>query len=183
MQSEARMLRKFVVVFAILVVVVAFFLMRDYDSPELGQALLDEVGAATGIEMTATGFRFNLFSGVELDNVTATSQSEGRSFSFSLDQLVFEHRILPLLSGTVAIDRIVLDRPQFELVEASARLAPKPKLKLKPKLRVDRRKTRAMPGLLWRFLRFSFATAPSSSSRRMARRRPVWRGWILRWRI
>ena len=56
MQSEARMLRKFVVVFAILVVVVAFFLMRDYDSPELGQALLDEVGAATGIEMTATGF-------------------------------------------------------------------------------------------------------------------------------
>ena len=93
------MLRKFVVVFAILVVVVAFFLMRDYDSPELGQALLDEVGAATGIEMTATGFRFNLFSGVELDNVTATSQSEGRSFSFSLDQLVFEHRILPLLFG------------------------------------------------------------------------------------
>ena len=118
------MLRKFVVVFAILVVVVAFFLMRDYDSPELGQALLDEVGAATGIEMTATGFRFNLFSGVELDNVTATSQSEGRSFSFSLDQLVFEHRILPLLSGTVAIDRIVLDRPQFELVEASSSAGP-----------------------------------------------------------
>ena len=99
---------------------VAFLLMRDYDSPELGQALLDEVGDATGIEMTATGFRFNLFSGVELDNVTATSESEGRSFDFSLDQLVFEHRLGPLLSGTVAIDRIVLDRPQFELVEASS---------------------------------------------------------------
>ena len=114
------MLKKIVVVLVVLLVVVAFLLMRDYDSPELGQALLDEVGEATGIEMTATGFRFNLFSGVELDNVTATSRSEGRSFDFSLDQLVFEHRLGPLLSGTVAIDRIVLDRPQFELVEASS---------------------------------------------------------------
>ncbi|TDI42060.1 MAG: hypothetical protein E2P02_13850 [Acidobacteria bacterium] len=114
------MLKKFVVVFGVLLLVVGFLLMRDYDSPELGQALLDEVGDATGIDMTATGFRFNLFSGIELDNVTATSRSEGRSFDFSLDQLVFEHRIWPLLSGTVAIDRIVLDRPQFELVEASS---------------------------------------------------------------
>ena len=114
------MLKKIVVVLAGLLVVVAFLLMRDYDSPVLGQTLLDEVSDATGIEMTATGFRFNLFSGVELDNVTATSRSEGRSFDFSLDQLVFEHRLGPLLSGTVAIDRIVLDRPQFELVEASS---------------------------------------------------------------
>ncbi len=114
------MLKKVVVVLAGLLLVVAFLLMRDYDSPELGQALLDEVGDATGIDMTATGFRFNLFRGIELDNVTATSRSEGRSFDFSLDQLVFEHRIWPLLSGTVAIDRIVLDRPQFELVEASS---------------------------------------------------------------
>ncbi len=54
------MLKKIVVVLVVLLVVVAFLLMRDYDSPELGQALLDEVGEATGIEMTATGFRFNL---------------------------------------------------------------------------------------------------------------------------
>ena len=56
------MLKKIVVVLVVLLVVVAFLLMRDYDSPELGQALLDEVGEATGIEMTATGFRFNLFA-------------------------------------------------------------------------------------------------------------------------
>ena len=113
------MFKKILVGLVVLLVIAGFLLMRDYDSPELGQKLLDEVGAATGIEMTATGFRFNLFKGVELDNVSASSRSEGREFDFTLDQLVFEHRIGPLLSGTVAIDRIVLDRPQFELVESS----------------------------------------------------------------
>ena len=41
------MLKKVVVVLGVLLLVVGFLLMRDYDSPELGQALLDEVGDAT----------------------------------------------------------------------------------------------------------------------------------------
>jgi hypothetical protein len=118
------MLKKILIVGAVLLLVVVFLLTKDWDSPELGQALLDEVGEATGVAMTATGFRFNLFKGVELDNVTATSSSPGRAFDFKLDQLVFEHRIMPLLSGTVAIDRIVLDHPQFELVETPSQAEP-----------------------------------------------------------
>ena len=118
------MLKKIFIVAAVLLLVGIFMLTKDYDSPELGQALLDKVGEATGVEMTATGFRFNLFNGVELDNVTASSSSPGRQFDFTLDQLVFEHRIVPLLSGTVAIDRIVLERPQFELVETPSQAEP-----------------------------------------------------------
>ena len=53
-----------------------------------------------------------------MEGVEASSVTEAREFQFSLDRLVFEHRLLPLLSGTVAIDRIVLERPQFELVES-----------------------------------------------------------------
>jgi len=113
------MLKKVLIVFGVLLLIFVFFLVRDYDSPELGQKLLDKASEATGIDMTATGFRFNLFKGVELDNVTATSHGDGRDFDFTLDRLVFEHRILPLLSGTVAIDRIVLERPQFTLVEST----------------------------------------------------------------
>ena len=112
------------IVVAVLALVGLFLLTKDWDSPELGQALLAEVGEATGVEMTATGFRFNLFSGVELDDVHASSSSPGRQFEFTLDQLVFEHRIFPLLSGTVAIDRIVLERPQFELVETPSEAEP-----------------------------------------------------------
>lgn len=118
------MLKKILIVVAILLLVGVFFLTKDYDSPELGQSLLDEVGEATGVEMTATGFRFNLFKGVELDNVTATSSTPGRELDFKLDQLVFEHRIGPLLSGTVAIDRVVLDRPQFTVVETPSQAEP-----------------------------------------------------------
>ncbi len=118
------MLKKILIVVAILLLVGIFLLAKDYDSPELGQALLDKVGEATGVEMTATGFRFNLFKGVELDNVTASSSSPGRELDFTLDQLVFEHRLGPLLSGTVAIDRIVLDHPQFELVETPSQAEP-----------------------------------------------------------
>ena len=118
------MLKKILIVVAILLLVGIFLLAKDYDSPELGQALLDKVGEATGVEMTATGFRFNLFKGIELDNVTASSSSPGRELDFTRDQLVFEHRLGPLLSGTVAIDRIVLDHPQFELVETPSQAEP-----------------------------------------------------------
>jgi uncharacterized protein involved in outer membrane biogenesis len=117
-------LKKILIVVAVLMVVVVFLLTKDYDSPELGQKLLDEVGDATGVTMTATGFRFNLFKGVELDNVTASSSSPGRQVDYTLDQLVFEHRILPLLSGTVAIDRVVLDSPRFEIAETPSEAAP-----------------------------------------------------------
>lgn len=118
------MLKKLLIVVAVVLVVAGFLLTKDYDSPELGQKLLNEVGTATGVEMTATGFRFNLFKGVELDNVTASSSTPGRELDFTLDQLVFEHRIMPLLSGTVAIDRVVLEHPQFELVETPSQAEP-----------------------------------------------------------
>jgi hypothetical protein len=36
-----------------------------------------------------------------------------------LDRLVFEHRLAPLLSGTVAIESVVLERPQIELIESA----------------------------------------------------------------
>ena len=113
------MLKKLLIVVLVIVVIGLVLLTRDWDSPELGQALLDEVSESTGVQMTATGFRFNVLKGVELSGVQASSAEEdGREFSFSLDELLFEHRVMPLLSGTVAIDRIVLERPQFELVDS-----------------------------------------------------------------
>lgn len=120
------MFKKILIVVVVLALAVVFLLVRDWDSPELGQKLLDELGAATGVEMTATGFRFNVLNGVELDGVTAKSSSPGRELDFTLEQLVFEHRIGPLLSGTVAIDRIVLDTPQFEMVETPSQATSSP---------------------------------------------------------
>ncbi len=112
------MLKKLALVVVVILGVAFFLITRDWDSPELGQALLDKAGEATGIEMTATGFQLNLLKGVRLEGIKARSEVPGRTFLFSMDQMVFEHRLAPLLSGTVAIERIVLDKPQFELVES-----------------------------------------------------------------
>jgi hypothetical protein len=115
------MLKKLFVVLVVLGVAAIFLVSRDWDSPELGQALLDKVSAATGIQMKAEGFRLNLLKGVVLEKVEAKSSSEGRELTFNLDRLVFEHRLLPLLSGTVAIDRILLEKPRFDMVQSKAK--------------------------------------------------------------
>lgn len=105
------MLKKSLIVVVILIALLLFLLVRDWDSPELGQAILGKVGEATGIEMSAEGFRLNLIRGLVLENVEARSSSSGRDVKFSLDRLVFEHRLAALLSGTVAIESVVLERP------------------------------------------------------------------------
>lgn len=102
---------------AALAVVAVFLLSRDWDSPELGRALLDKVSAATGIQVKAEGFRLNVLKGVVLETVEGKSKTEGRELTFNLDRLVFEHRLLPLLSGTVAVDRIFFEKPRFEVVQ------------------------------------------------------------------
>jgi uncharacterized protein involved in outer membrane biogenesis len=111
------MFKKILVVLVVLLAIAGFLLARDWDSPELGKTLLDKVGAATGIQMKAEGFRLNLLRGLELEKVEAVSSSEGRELVFTLDRLVFEHRVLPLLSGTVAVEKVVLEKPQFTLVQ------------------------------------------------------------------
>ena len=48
------MLKKILIVIAFLLLVGLFLLTKDWDSPELGQALLDEVGEATGVRNSET---------------------------------------------------------------------------------------------------------------------------------
>ena len=113
------MLKKIGIVVVVLGLVAGFLLLRTYDSPELGQALLERVSQASGVELSATSFRLSLLNGLMLGGVKASSQAPGRRLDLALDRLVFEHRLLPLLSGTIAIDRVVLEHPQIQLVESA----------------------------------------------------------------
>jgi uncharacterized protein involved in outer membrane biogenesis len=115
------MAKKILIVLAALAAVAIFLLSRDWDSPELGKAILDKVSAATGIQIRAEGFRLNLLKGVVLEKVEASSEGEGRDLTFQLDRLVFEHRLLPLLSGTVAVERILLEKPRIELLQTKSK--------------------------------------------------------------
>ncbi len=70
------MLKKLAIVLVLILAIAVFLVARDWDSPELGQAILDQVGDATGMKMTATGFRLNLLRGLVLENVEVSSRSE-----------------------------------------------------------------------------------------------------------
>jgi uncharacterized protein involved in outer membrane biogenesis len=104
----------------LLAAVVVFLLVHDFDSPDLGKALLDKVSAATGVTITARTFELNLLHGLTLGGVEVKTDSGGRTAHIVLDSLVFQHRLGPLFSGTIAIDKVLLDHPVIELVEASA---------------------------------------------------------------
>lgn len=125
MNGKRRLL---VVLLAALVVLVAaaiVALTRDYDSPELGRALLARAGHEAGLDVKAEGFRLNLLRGLKLENVEVTSRTPGAGFHARADRLVFTHRLGPLLRGQVRIDEIVLERPAVELVsQAEVRVAP-----------------------------------------------------------
>ena len=104
----------------VVVALVAFLLLNDFDSPRLGQTLLAKINAATGVNITAKSYRLNLLHGLVLEGVEATSETPSRRTHLLLDRMVFEHRLAPLFSGTVAIDKVLFERPQIEIVESAA---------------------------------------------------------------
>ena len=104
----------------VVVALVAFLLLNDFDSPGLGQTLLAKINAATGVNITAKSYRLNLLHGLVLEGVEATSETPSRRTHLLLDRMVFEHRLAPLFSGTVAIDKVLFERPQIEIVESAA---------------------------------------------------------------
>ena len=111
----------FLVVVAVLVVAVAILFFVDFDSPELGNAVLEKANEATGAKLSVESFRLNLIRGLELEGVEATSSFPGTVVNARIDKLVLRHRLLPLLSGRVAVDRVLLRRPEVELVERGAK--------------------------------------------------------------
>jgi hypothetical protein len=104
------------VIVAVLLVGVVFLLLHDFDAPGLGQKVSTAVRDATGIDFQAKSFRLNVSKGLELESVTAKGELPGGTVSLSLDRLLLEHQLLPLLRGEVVVDRVLLDKPSIELV-------------------------------------------------------------------
>jgi hypothetical protein len=97
---------------------IAILSFAEFSSPQLGRALLDRAGAATGVRLEAEGFRLSILRGLSLGHVRAGGRYPGGSYDLTLDRIVFQHRLLPLLSGRLAVDRIRLERPHAVMIEA-----------------------------------------------------------------
>jgi hypothetical protein len=93
----------------------------EIDSPRVGRALLERAGAATGARIEASEFKLSLLRGLSLRNVHASGTLTGGRYELALDRLVFEHRMLPLLTGKLAVTRVRFDHPVIRLIETGAR--------------------------------------------------------------
>lgn len=110
---------------AVLLVVAALgvLLVVDWESPRLGAAALRKAGEVAGLELEATGFRLNLLRGLELREVRARGDLDAGRLEATMDRLVLEHRLLPLLSGRIVVDELLLERPTIHLLSPSAAAA------------------------------------------------------------
>jgi uncharacterized protein involved in outer membrane biogenesis len=94
-------------------------LLMDFDSPRLGKAALDRASGATGVQLSAKAFRLNLLRGLVLEGVEAAATAPVRS-EVHVDRLVFQHRWLPLLAGTLAVDQVLVDGLRVKVTMPSA---------------------------------------------------------------
>ena len=114
-----RRVRLLVVGAAALALAIAVLAFAEFSSPELGRALLDRAATATGVRLEASEFRLSILRGLSLGHVRAGGRYPGGSYDLTLDRIVFQHRLLPLLSGRLAVDRIRLEQPHAVMIEAA----------------------------------------------------------------
>ena len=98
----------------VLILAIAYFV--DFDAPGLGQRILEAAGEDAGIELKATGFRFNVFAGIELEGVVANTPVPAGMVRTTADSVTLEHRLWPLLRGDIVIDRLVISRPVIDFI-------------------------------------------------------------------
>jgi hypothetical protein len=120
-----RFVRLLVVGTGTLALGMAILALAEFSSPELGRALLDRAGAATGVRLEAAEFHLSILRGLSLGRVRAVGTYPGGRYDLTVDKIVFQHRLLPLLAGRLTVDRIRIERPRAVLIEAE-RATPAP---------------------------------------------------------
>lgn len=100
----------------ILLVVIISLLFIEFDSPELGKAVLQRASDAAGIQLSAKRFRLKLIKGLVLEDVEANGTYAGGNFYGNAKQLLLEHDLLSLLRGKIQIHTVVLQSPEIRLI-------------------------------------------------------------------
>jgi hypothetical protein len=116
--KRGRFFRLLVLAAGALALGIAILSFAEFSSPELGRALLDRAGTATGVRLEASEFRLSILRGLSLGHVRAGGRYPGGTYDLTLDRIVFQHRLLPLLGGRLTVDRIRLEQPHAVLIEA-----------------------------------------------------------------
>ncbi len=107
------------VVIVVLVVGAAYFILTGYDRDELKQIAQEQAEAATGRKLTVSGpldFKISLTPAIIVEDVSFANASWGSQPEMaSMKRFELEVGVIPLLSGSLQISRLVLIEPDIYL--------------------------------------------------------------------
>jgi len=90
--------------------------VRSLDDPEVQQALLARLRAASGVDVRAAGMEVALFSGIRLTGVTVANPKPLPGNLLAAETVVLRYRLLPLLRGRLEIDALSVEKPEMTMV-------------------------------------------------------------------
>ncbi|MCG8460976.1 MAG: hypothetical protein MI919_32225 [Holophagales bacterium] len=115
--ARSRILLAVALGFFVLVAMVLLLLTREYDSRELGEALLSQIRSET-LEVEADGFRLQPLTGLEMRGLRLRSLSSDGTMSIDVGRVIVTHRFASIFSGRWVFEEIVLEEPAIEVVWA-----------------------------------------------------------------
>lgn len=117
-----RVLFKMIVGLAVAALLaLAVLLLHDFEAPWIAEAVA-RAAASRSVDLEVEHAAFDLRRGFLLEGVTARTRAAGESLEASVERLVLEHRLWPLLAGRVVVDRLRLERPVVEMISAPPRI-------------------------------------------------------------
>jgi hypothetical protein len=104
-----------IVLAVILPATISVLLYVDFDSPALGNEVLEKAREITGLNLKAAEFRLKLAEGLIWEDVEADVRFPGGRYSIHIERMMLEHRLLPLVAGKIIVQRVVLEKPRIEV--------------------------------------------------------------------
>ena len=86
------------------------------DPEELGQKILTMINEKTGVEMTAEKFEVRPLQGVDMENGRFQGDLDSGTASGTVDRMILDYKLLPLLKGEVVVHQILIESPDLEMV-------------------------------------------------------------------
>ena len=100
----------------VIVVLLGFALLAEFSAPAAVRRMVQSAAADAGFDLEVEQFRISPTRGIRLRGVVATTAIPAGTVRTTVDSVVLEHRLWPLLFGNIIVDRLLIEGPFIEVV-------------------------------------------------------------------
>ena len=100
----------------VIVLLLGFALFAEFSAPVAVRRIVQSAAADAGFDLEVEQFWISPARGIRLRGVVATTDIPAGSVRTTVDSVVLEHRLWPLLFGDIIVDRLLIDSPSIEVV-------------------------------------------------------------------